>query len=85
MENFIKFQNFLIKQTPDFVFHLAANPIVKDCYDNPLDAFHSNSIGTLNLLEIVRKNNKKRVSLNITTDKVYKNDNKRKNLKKMII
>ena len=83
VENFIKFQNFFNKTNPDFVFHLAANPIVKDCYDNPLDAFHSNSIGTLNLLEIVRKNNKKkRVSLNIiTTDKVYKNDNKKKKFK----
>lgn len=72
-----KLNKFYKKSNPDFVFHLAANPIVKDCHLKPLHAFYSNSVGTLNLLEIVRKSNiKKKVSINIiTTDKVYKNTN----------
>ena len=75
INNFKKFKNFFKKTNPDLIFHLAANPIVKDCHFNPVEAFHSNAIGTLNLLEIIRNhNNKKKISLNIiTTDKVYKN------------
>ncbi len=70
-----KFKKFFNKANPDLVFHLAANPIVKDCHESPIDAFLSNSIGTLNLLESVRNSKKnKKISLNIiTTDKVYKN------------
>lgn len=72
-----KLKKFYKKSNPDFIFHLAANPIVKDCHHRPLDAFYSNAIGTLNLLEIIRiLKIKKKVSLNIiTTDKVYKNTN----------
>lgn len=75
-----KLNKFYKKSKPDFIFHLAANPIVKRCYENPLEAYYSNSIGTLNLLEIIRvQNNQKKISLNIiTTDKVYKNINSQK-------
>lgn len=83
IENFKKLNNFFKKVNPELIFHLAANPIVKDCYSNPIDAFYSNSIGTLNLLEIVRKHkNQKKISLNvITTDKVYKNIETQKKFK----
>ena len=50
-----KLDNFFKKSNPDYVFHLAANPIVKECYSNPLDAYHTNSLGTLNLLETIEK------------------------------
>ena len=72
-----KLKKFYKKSNPDYIFHLAANPIVKDCHNKPMDAFYSNTIGTLNLLEIIRISNiKKKISLNIiTTDKVYKNIN----------
>ena len=42
------FKNLKIfsKTNPDLIFHLAANPIVKDCHFNPVEAFHSNAIGT---------------------------------------
>ena len=75
-----KLDNFFKKSNPDYVFHLAANPIVKECYSNPLDAYHTNSLGTLNLLETIRKRvYEKKISLNIiTTDKVYKNLDKNK-------
>ena len=53
VENAKKFNHFYRKVNPDFIFHLAANPIVKECHFNPIDAFYSNTIGTLNLLEII--------------------------------
>ena len=83
VENEKKFNHFYRKVNPDFIFHLAANPIVKECYFKPVDAFYSNTVGTLNLLEIIRKANfKKKISLNIiTTDKVYKNINIKKKFK----
>jgi len=74
--DFKKFKKFYKKSNPDFIFHLAANPIVKDCYYKPIDTFYSNTIGTLNILEIVRISTlKKKISINIiTTDKVYRNN-----------
>ena len=72
-----KFSKFYQNSKPDYIFHLAANPIVNDCHYNPINAYHTNTLGTLNLLETVRNFNfKKKISLNIiTTDKVYKNSN----------
>ena len=60
---------------PDIVFHMAAQPLVRDSYLNPLLTYTTNSIGTLNLLEVIRLNRtKKKISvINITTDKVYRN------------
>lgn len=60
---------------PDIVFHLAAQPIVRDSYKDPLYTYETNVMGTVNLLECVRtaKNPPKSV-VNITTDKVYKNN-----------
>lgn len=58
---------------PSFIFHLAAQPLVQYGYDNPLVTFQSNSIGTLNVLEIIRRF-RKIPAIIITTDKVYNND-----------
>ena len=68
----------LLKKTfkdhnPDIVFHLAAQPIVRKSYDLPHLTFETNFMGTLNILECLRKSNKTRECLIITTDKVYKN------------
>jgi len=59
---------------PDFIFHLAAQPIVIDSYEDPLDTYHTNFNGTLNLLESIRKINRECNVVIITTDKVYKNN-----------
>ena len=74
-----KFRKFYQKSNPDYIFHLAANPIVKECHYNPVDAYNTNAIGTLNLLETLRNLKiRKKISLNIiTTDKVYKNFNRK--------
>jgi CDP-glucose 4,6-dehydratase len=58
---------------PDFVFHLAAQSLVKYSYNNPVDTITTNAIGTLNILDALLTLNKKVVSIMITSDKVYDN------------
>lgn len=58
---------------PEIVFHLAAQPIVREGYKNPLYTYETNVMGTANLLECVRLSDTVRSVLNVTTDKVYKN------------
>lgn len=60
--------------SPDFIFHLAAQPLVRRSYDNPCDTFQVNVNGTINLLESVRYLNHKCQVILITTDKVYHNN-----------
>ena len=59
---------------PEIVFHLAAQPIVRDSYKNPVYTYETNVMGTVNLLECVRLNKCVKSVLNVTTDKVYKNN-----------
>lgn len=61
---------------PEYVFHLAAQPIVRESYRNPVDTYSTNVMGTVNLLECVRHTDSVRSVLNITTDKVYLNEEK---------
>lgn len=76
--NKVKLKKFILLSKPDIIFHLAAEPIVIDCFENPKKAFDVNTLGTLNLLQIIKELKvKKKIQLNIvTTDKVYKNTNK---------
>jgi CDP-glucose 4,6-dehydratase len=59
---------------PDFVFHLAAQPLVRLSYEIPSETFEVNAIGTANLLDGVRLLNKACYAVLITTDKVYHNN-----------
>ena len=59
---------------PEIVFHLAAQPIVRDSYKDPRYTYETNVMGTVNLLECVRENPCVKSVLNVTTDKVYKNN-----------
>ena len=59
---------------PDFIFHLAAQPIVRYSYAHPVETFETNVMGTVNLLEACRKLAKPCAVVCITTDKVYEND-----------
>ena len=63
---------FYSKCKPDIVFHLAAQPLVREGYRDPRNTYLSNVMGTVNIMECVRKYGAKSV-LNITTDKVYDN------------
>lgn len=58
---------------PDFVFHLAAQPIVKLAFEEPVDTFTTNIIGTANILEALRVLNNNCVAVMITSDKCYDN------------
>lgn len=68
-----KLKSIFKKYKPDFVFHLAAQSLVKESYNSPIQTFQSNTIGTLNVLECIRILNKKCISIIITSDKSYKN------------
>lgn len=59
---------------PEIVFHLAAQPIVRDSYKNPVYTYETNVMGTVNICEAVRQNPCVKSFLNVTTDKVYKNN-----------
>ena len=59
---------------PEIVFHLAAQPIVRDSYKDPVYTYETNVIGTVNICECVRLNSCVKSFLNVTTDKVYKNN-----------
>lgn len=58
---------------PEIVFHLAAQPIVREGYINPAYTYETNVMGTVNLLECVRNTPGVTSVLNVTTDKVYEN------------
>ena len=58
---------------PEIVFHLAAQPIVRTSYEEPVYTYETNVMGTVNICECVRKNPCVKSFLNVTTDKVYLN------------
>lgn len=62
-----------VRIKPEIVFHLAAQPIVRDSYLKPVYTYETNVMGTVNVLECVRNSRSVRSFLNITTDKVYEN------------
>jgi len=62
------------KYNPEIVFHLAAQPLVRDSYEFPVYTFQTNVIWTVNVLEVIRNNNCIKWGILITTDKVYKNN-----------
>lgn len=62
------------KAQPEIVIHLAAQPIVRDSYKNPKYTYETNVMGTVNLMECVRKFPCVKSVLNVTTDKVYRNN-----------
>jgi CDP-glucose 4,6-dehydratase len=64
----------LIEETqPDFVFHLAAQSLVRTSYDDPIETITTNAVGTANILNALRPLNKKVTAVIITSDKAYDN------------
>ena len=61
---------------PDFIFHLAAQPIVSNAFVDPISTFNINCIGTANVLEASRKLNNQCVIVIVSTDKCYANKEK---------
>ena len=68
------FFNFVDKIQPDIVFHLAAQAIVGTSYSDPKKTFMSNVMGTVSVLEMLRLSKRKIITVMITSDKVYENN-----------
>ncbi len=66
-----KFKSAFEDFKPEIVFHLAAQPLVRESYKNPKETYETNVIGTVNILEAVRITESVRVCVVITTDKCY--------------
>ena len=73
IRDFESIKNIFIQEKPDFVFHLAAQPIVSLSYSDPLGTLRTNIMGTANILESLRILKNKCISVIITSDKCYDN------------
>lgn len=62
---------YIEKHKPDFIFHLAGQPIVSQAWEDPSETIGINAIGTVNLLEVLRRLNRPCTVVVVTTDKVY--------------
>src|SRR3989338_9980358 len=63
-----KMREIIAKEKPEIVFHLAAQPIVLDSYDDPLKTYTTNIIGTANILQAIKETNTVKSAVIITTD-----------------
>lgn len=75
VRNFEEIKKIFEVEKPEIVFHLAAQPIVRVSYDNPLKTISTNTLGTTHVLEAVREIGCVKSAVIITTDKVYEDKN----------
>lgn len=61
------------KAKPEIVIHMAAQPLVRKSYEDPVGTYNTNVMGTVNVMEAARSCSSVRVILNVTTDKCYEN------------
>ena len=73
IQNFSTLKSALSLTKPSVIIHMAAQPLVRDSYNFPLETFKTNIMGTVNLLEAARKIDTVEAIVNITTDKCYEN------------
>ncbi len=81
IRDYSKMKKTIQKSSPDFLIHMAAQPLVRFSYDHPKYTYEVNTIGTLNILNILYELKFIKNALIVTTDKVYKNINKKKYFK----
>ncbi len=74
VRNLEQLQNYFNQVKPDIAFHLAAQPLVIESYNNPHYNFETNLMGTVNFFEAVRNCSSVKVAINVTTDKCYQNN-----------
>ena len=65
--------NAMRQAAPEIVIHMAAQPLVRRSYVDPVETYSTNVMGTVNLLEAVRQTPSVRAVVNVTTDKCYEN------------
>lgn len=73
IRNFEAIKKIFIDEKPDIVFHLAAQAIVRDSYDDPITTISTNVLGTANVLQVIKEVGCVKSVIIITTDKVYEN------------
>lgn len=73
IRNLAKLKDVFNKYNPEIVFHLAAQPLVRESYKNPSYTYEVNVNGTMNILECIRESENKITAVLITTDKCYEN------------
>jgi CDP-glucose 4,6-dehydratase len=73
IRDFVQLKNKISEIVPDFVFHLAAQPIVSSSYSDPLETFSTNVMGSANIMEAIRLLNLELNLIMITSDKCYEN------------
>jgi len=69
----VMLDNTMQAVSPEVVIHMAAQPLVRESYKNPVDTYATNVMGTVNLFEAVRKCDSVKAVVNVTTDKCYEN------------
>lgn len=70
------FQNVLNRFQPEIIFHLAAQSLVRRSYRSPVETYSTNVLGTVNILDAVRRADSVKAVIVVTTDKVYENKEK---------
>ncbi len=73
VRNFDDLKMVISERKPEIVIHMAAQSLVRASYDNPLETYSTNVMGTANLLEAVRQTDSVRVVIVVTSDKCYEN------------
>lgn len=73
VRNLDRLQEVFSEHQPEIVIHMAARSLVRDSYKDPIGAYSTNVMGTVNILECMRLNSCVKSLLNVTTDKVYEN------------
>jgi CDP-glucose 4,6-dehydratase len=73
IRDFKKLDSIVKEEEPEIVFHLAAQPIVRHSYDDPLYTYETNTLGTANILQAIKNIGTIKSAIIITTDKVYNN------------
>ena len=74
IRDFPKLSSSINSFSPEIIFHMAAQPLVRASYKNPLETYSTNVMGTANVLEAARYCQSVQAVINITTDKCYEND-----------
>ena len=74
LRDFKKVRQSILRCRPHFVFHLAAQPLVRESYRNPLETYEVNALGAGHVLEALRELRNPCAAVLVTTDKVYRND-----------
>jgi CDP-glucose 4,6-dehydratase len=73
IRDFAAVEAIIARAEPEIVFHLAAQPLVRRSYVDPIETFATNVLGTAHLMEACRRTASVRAIVNVTTDKVYEN------------